>query len=128
MYQVSLGPYGSPESREAYRRLVAEWMERKGRFAPAAPEPSAPALSVNELLLAYWKFASAYYGFEADRRRGDASNIRTALRVVKELYGSTQRKTSARAPSRRVASPQGRLRSLSHTTLRRSRESEVAGN
>jgi integrase len=63
-------------------------MERKGRFAPPPPEPSAAPLSVNELILAYWKHASAYYGFEADRRRGDAANIRTALRVLKELYGS----------------------------------------
>src|SRR5262245_57568083 len=30
-----LGPYNSPESKEEYRRLIAEWAERKGRFAPA---------------------------------------------------------------------------------------------
>jgi hypothetical protein len=83
-----LGAHGSPESREAYRRLVAEYMERKGRFAPPPPTALAP-LSVNELLLAYYKHAAAYYGFDADPRRGDAANIRTALRVVKELYGST---------------------------------------
>jgi integrase len=82
-----LGPYGSPESREAYRRLVAEYLERKGRFVPA---PSGPApLSVNELILAYYKHAAAYYGFDAEPRRGDAYNLRDALRVVKELYGST---------------------------------------
>jgi integrase len=83
-----LGAYGSAESEEAYRRLIAEWMERKGRFAP--PVPATPAsLSVNELLLAYYKHAVAYYGFDADKRRGDAANLRDALRVVKDLYGST---------------------------------------
>jgi hypothetical protein len=82
-----LGPFGSAESREAYRRLIAEWMERKGRFAP--PPTTAAPLSVNELLLAYYKHAAAYYGFDNDKRRGDAANLRDALRVVKELYGST---------------------------------------
>jgi integrase len=87
-----LGPYGSPESQEAYRRLVAEYMERKGRFAPPPPEPSAPPLSVNELLLAYYKFAVAYYGLDKDERRGDGYNLRDAIRIVKELYGSTPAK------------------------------------
>jgi integrase len=79
-----LGPYGSPESHEAYRRLVAEWLERRNR--PPAPPASAP-VSVNEVILAYWKHASAYYGF--DGSRGDESNLRDALRVVRALYGST---------------------------------------
>jgi integrase len=87
-----LGPYGSAESREAYRRLVAEYMERKGRFAPPPPEPDKPPLSVNELLLAYYKFAVGYYGFDKDDRRGDGYCLRDALRVVKELYGSTSAK------------------------------------
>src|SRR5262249_47858368 len=85
-----LGPYGSEESKEAYRRTIAEWAERKGRFAPPADAP-APA-TVNELLLAYYKHAAAYYGFENAPNRGDAYCLRDALRVVKELYGSTPAK------------------------------------
>jgi integrase len=85
-----LGAFGSADSKEAYRRLIAEWAERRGRFAPKAEGP-AP-LSVNEVLLAYYKHAAAYYGFDADDRRGDGYCLRDALRVVKELYGSTPAK------------------------------------
>ena len=47
--------FGSEESKEAYRHTIAEWMDRKGRFAPKA---EAPPLSINELLLAYSKHAA----------------------------------------------------------------------
>jgi integrase len=86
---VLLGPYGSEESKEAYRRTIAEWAERKGQFAPKA---DAPPLSVNELLLAYYKHAAVYYGFESQPKRGDGYCLRDALRVVKQLYGSTPAK------------------------------------
>jgi integrase len=82
-----LGPYGSAQSHEAYRRLTAEWLERRGQFAPPVRE-EAP-LTVNELILAYYKHAAAYYGFDHDTRRGDRYCFRDALRVVKSLYGST---------------------------------------
>jgi integrase len=79
-----LGPYNSPASKEAYRRLIAEWTSGQGQFAPKdAPEP----LSVNELILAFWKFAKDYYGF--DGKRGDEACLRDALKVVRSLYGRT---------------------------------------
>ena len=78
-----LGPYGSAESREAYRRLVAEWLERHQQ-----PEPVPAALSVNEMILAYWRHAVVYYGFD-QTNRGDEYCLRDALRVVRHLYGST---------------------------------------
>jgi hypothetical protein len=40
-----LGPYGCEESKEAYRRTMAEWAERKGPFAPKA---DTSPLSVND--------------------------------------------------------------------------------
>jgi integrase len=84
-----LGDYDSPESHEAYRRIIAEWAEKKGRFEPKA---DAPPLSVNELLLAYWKYAAEYYGFDPQtgNRRGHC--LKDALRVVKNLYGTTPAK------------------------------------
>jgi integrase len=45
--------------------------------------------TVNELILAYYKHAVAYYGFDRDPRRGDHYCLRDALRVVKSLYGNT---------------------------------------
>jgi integrase len=78
-----LGPYNSPESKEAYRRLVAEWLALHDR---PAKEEGTP-LAVNDLILGYWNFAKDYYGF--DGRRGDEACLRDALRVLRSLYGHT---------------------------------------
>jgi integrase len=79
-----LGPYGSVESKEAYRRLIAEWLDAQGRPAPKA---EAEPLTVNDLILAYWKFAKGYYHF--DGQRGDEACLRDALRLLRSLYGCT---------------------------------------
>jgi len=77
-----IGPYKSAASHEAYRRLIAEWFENRSRPAKSAQYP----LSVNELILAYWKFATEYYGFNTCDR-GDYYCLRDALRILKQLYG-----------------------------------------
>jgi integrase len=77
-----LGPYGSAESQEAYRRLVAEWL---AGHAPPGPTEQARPGAVNEVILKYWKFARGYYGF--DGRRGDEACLRDALRLLRSLYG-----------------------------------------
>jgi integrase len=82
-----LGPYGSKESREAYDRLIAEWLVHRGRTPTKGEEEKEP-LSVNELILAYWKFAVDYYGFDTSNR-GDSYCLRDTLRVVRTFYGST---------------------------------------
>lgn len=51
-----LGPYN----------LIAEWATGQGSFAP---KKQTQPLLINELILAYWKFAKDYYGF--DGKRGD---------------------------------------------------------
>jgi hypothetical protein len=50
---------------------------------PAAQEPFD-----NELILAYWKHASAYYGF-GHNDRGDEACLRSALRLLRHFYGCT---------------------------------------
>jgi hypothetical protein len=83
---VLLGAYGSPESRKEYLPVVAEW-EANGR---RLPQPAATSdLTVNELLLAYWKHARAYYGWGKQPQRGDKASLKAALRVVRKLYGPT---------------------------------------
>jgi integrase len=84
---VLLGKHGTPESRQEYLRVLGEWEANGRRLLPRSAEGSAPDLTVNELVLTYWKFAESYYGF--DRRRGTAFNVRDALRVLKEFYGHT---------------------------------------
>ncbi len=57
-----LGRYGSPESREKYGRLIAEWSHRTA-LSPIRPLPTVDAadLSVNELILRYLDHAELYY-------------------------------------------------------------------
>ena len=78
---VLLGKYGSPESRKEYARVLAEW-EADGR---RLPEPVATSdITVNELVLAYWKHARHYYGWTKDPKRGDKVSLRDALRVIRK--------------------------------------------
>jgi hypothetical protein len=56
-HDVLLGKHGTQESRVEYARVIAEW-EALGRRLPTKPEKCA--VTVNELLLAYWQFAEGY--------------------------------------------------------------------
>src|SRR4051812_13094950 len=58
-----LGKYDSPESRERYRRLMAEWLAAGPAFRSSedAASDSRDGLTVNELILAYVRFADGYY-------------------------------------------------------------------
>jgi site-specific recombinase XerD len=81
---VLLGRYGTPESRRAYARVLAEWEAAGRRLSrPVA----ASDLTVNELVLAYWKHARDYYGWAQNPKRGDKASLRSALRVIRKLYG-----------------------------------------
>lgn len=115
-----LGPYGSPESREAYHRVLAEWEANGRRFpddrlsgwrkplevggaTPPLPREAATGdrtpdlitpivgvegssrdpLTVNDLIVEYWRFAKGYYGGSS------LYSIKMALRVLRELNGNT---------------------------------------
>ena len=52
-----LGTHGSPESKRAYQLLIAQWLSSH----TAASEPQPSDLSLDELLLAYLRFAEGYY-------------------------------------------------------------------
>jgi integrase len=86
---VLLGKYNSVASRVEHARLVAEW-EAGGRSLLQPAAPAIADLSMNELLLRYWKHAEAYYGFNGER--GDEGCFRSALRIVRENYGHTKAK------------------------------------
>ncbi len=55
---IYLGAPGSPESREKYDRLIAEWMASGRTYVKPAQRDG---ISVNEVLLAYRRFAESYY-------------------------------------------------------------------
>src|SRR5262249_5383183 len=84
---VLLGKYGTPESRKEYTRVLAEW-ESNGRHLP---QPAAASdITVDELVLAYWKHAHDYYGWAKAPERGDKASLRDAVRVLRKLYGQTR--------------------------------------
>jgi len=77
-----LGPYQSPQSLEAYARLLAEW--RGGKLDRPEP-PGGP--TVGAVCLAYLKHAEGYY-----RKNGEPTSqiyqIRSALRFACEQWNS----------------------------------------
>jgi integrase len=86
---VLLGKYDSPESWASYDRVLAEWRAGGRRLMPRSAEGSAPTLSVNEVILAYWKHAEAYYRHPDGRSTTELNAIKYALRPLRRLYGTT---------------------------------------
>lgn len=80
-----LGPYNTPQSRELYHRLIADW-EANGRrlIQPPQVESATPqGITVVELCRQYWDWAVGQFGQQ------DASNLKLMLRVLVRLCGST---------------------------------------
>jgi integrase len=84
---VYLGKHGSPESRVAYDRLIAEWLLH-GRQSTHAPRDNPSDLTITELCLRYHEWATGYY-----RKLGEPTseihNINRAILTLEELYGDT---------------------------------------
>jgi integrase len=84
--EIYLGPFNSEISRVEYDRQVAEWLAN-GRELP--PDPmEGPGLTVTEVMLRYWNFADGYYR-QGEKPSPEWYHIRTALKVVRKLYGRT---------------------------------------
>jgi integrase len=77
-----LGRYGTPESRQRYLRLLAEWSG--GTLQPSGP---LDELTVMELAARYWRYAKAYY-VGPDGRPTIVHRVKQALKPVKQLYGT----------------------------------------
>lgn len=85
-----LGPHGSPESVDAYKRLIAEWTTA-GPAATAATNAESTAAAdfrICELLAAYLEYAERYY-IKDGEPTGEAKNVKEATRQLQELYGMT---------------------------------------
>jgi integrase len=82
-----LGSFGTEQSRAEYDRLVAEWLTN-GRAVPRSVSANGSDITVNELLLAFEQWAESYYR-KGNRLTGEVTNIRYAIRTLRELYGLT---------------------------------------
>jgi integrase len=80
---IYIGPHGSKVSKAEYDRIVGEWMAN-GRRLPSTQSD----LTVNELILAYWRFAEGHYTRDG-KPTGHLANVRDALRPLRILYGHT---------------------------------------
>lgn len=85
---VLLGRYGSPESKAEYERILAELRVAPDPAAALASAPP-PDVSVNELLLAFWRFAQRHYLQPDGSHSSEVKTYRLAFRPVRELYGHT---------------------------------------
>jgi integrase len=80
-----LGPWGSPESKAAYDRLISEWLASHRDRPPDRPEPD---LTVTELVASYYRFARCHYR-KNGQPTGTMHNVRAALRYLRRTYGDT---------------------------------------
>ncbi len=79
-----LGKYGTVVSRQAYDRLVGEWLTG-GRSLPATDAP----LTITELIAKFWRHAERYYRRADGTLTTEPANFRLALRPLKAMYGHT---------------------------------------
>ena len=89
---IYLGKFGTPESWEKYNRLVVEWLRDGHDGSPQLEsftrQPSPNDITIDQAILAYWKFAQGYYR-KNGKLTGETDNIRAALRPLRKLYGHT---------------------------------------
>lgn len=80
---IYLGRYGSPESRQAYARIVAEWeaSNRAVRRTEGQRRLQAPGLTVNQLLSQFWPAAQQTYS------RGELAPLKLVVRMLRDHCG-----------------------------------------
>lgn len=79
-----LGPWDTSASRAEYDRLISEWAAHGRQLPPTGTGTSGT--SINELMLAYFRFAEAYYR-KGEKLTSELGSIRDALGPLRRLYG-----------------------------------------
>lgn len=79
---IYLGKYGSPESRDRYDEVLAEWF--------AENNCDSVTLTIDELCIRFMKHAQEYYRAKDGSSTGEAELVRSALRPLVHLYGTTR--------------------------------------
>jgi integrase len=90
--EILLGPWDSPESKAEYARIISELAAHQGRLIEKRNDQAASSeLTVNALILAFWKHAEQHYGVPKARSAStELLNLRDALRPLRALYGHTR--------------------------------------
>ncbi len=80
--RIYLGTWDSPESRQRYHRILAEW-NACGRHEQAEQHD----ITVLEVIERFWQHAKEYYRYADGTPTGEADAFKCALKPLKELYG-----------------------------------------
>jgi hypothetical protein len=78
-----LGLHGTTASKQAYDRLIQEWLKR-GRVVA-----TSDSLFVCELILAYLRHCQEHYRKPDGSHSSELGLVRLAMRPLRELYGRT---------------------------------------
>jgi integrase len=89
-----LGDFGTPDSRAEYDRLIAEYLANRRMRSPISPAIDAGSvgssnLTINELLLAFWRHAERHYRTPSGAPSKELMNFRDTFRPLRKLYGCT---------------------------------------
>jgi integrase len=87
--EILLGPWESPESKAEYARILADLAANQERTRPKARGVALADITINEVLLAFWRHAEQHYRSTDGTPTGELDNLRDALRPLKALYGHT---------------------------------------
>ena len=79
---VYVGPYGSPESREAYTRAIAAW-ETAGRTVAPAPKLVTPdGISITQICAGFLSVVKPHFS------HGEYRSHIVAIRELRKLYAN----------------------------------------
>lgn len=79
-----LGEYGSEDSRKKYEQIISSWIASSQSLPEESGGPSD--LTINELLLAYLRFAEGYY-VKNGKPTSEYCCIKLAIKPLESLYG-----------------------------------------
>ena len=89
--EILLGPWNSPDSKAAYACVLAELASNQGRRAQQrTADLSSLNLTVNELLIAFWRYAEGHYRHPDGTPTGELENLKEAFRPLGRRYGGSQ--------------------------------------
>jgi integrase len=115
--ELLLGPWESSESKAEYARVLAELAANQGSMPAKARGPAPTDLTVNEVVLAFWRHAEQHYRKPDGTPTGELDNLRDALRPLKDLYGHTPARDFDSASLEAIQEALVRGGSLCRTTI-----------
>jgi integrase len=77
-----------PETQAAYDRTIAEWLANGRRAVPTAGSERPAGVTLNELILAFYRHAEIYYRRPDGMPTEELKEYRYSLRPLRELYGT----------------------------------------